>query len=61
MISFFKWVLGIAIGLAVTGQLKTATLNMAKMAVEAQKHLISYGRFSRMLTAPPSKGRHGSN
>ena len=61
MITFFKWVLGIAIGLAVTGQLKTATLKMAEMAVEAQRHQISYGKFSRMLTAPPSKRRHGSN
>jgi hypothetical protein len=52
MTSFLKWTIGIALGLAVTGQLKSATLKMAQMAVEAQKHQISYGRFSRMLTAP---------
>ncbi len=57
MISFFKWALGITICLAVTGQLKTATLRMAKMAVEAQKHQVSYGKFSRMLTAPGPRHR----
>ena len=52
MTSFFKWILGIALGLALTGQLRTATLKMAKMAIEAQNHQLSYGKFSRMLTAP---------
>jgi len=63
MTSFIKWVLGIALGLAVTGQLKPATLKMAKMAVEAQQHQISYGKFSRMLTAPvPQRNyRHADN
>jgi hypothetical protein len=32
-----KWVLGIALGLAMTGQLKSATLRMAEMAVEARE------------------------
>lgn len=36
MTSFIKWVLGVALGLAVTGQLKTAALKMAQMAAEAQ-------------------------
>lgn len=62
MISFFKWVLAVTLGLAVTGHLKSATLKMAEMAIEAQKHQISYRKFSRALTAPslkhpkPSKG-----
>jgi len=42
----------IAAVLAASGQLKSATLKMAEMAIEAQKHQISYGAFSRMLTAP---------
>ena len=52
MTLFIKWVIGIALGLAITGHLKSGTLKMAEMAVEAQKHQISYGKFSRMLTAP---------
>lgn len=58
MTSFIKWVLGIALGLAATGQLKTAMLKMAQMAVEAQKHQISYGKFSRMLTTPMPPHKH---
>jgi hypothetical protein len=52
MTSFFKWVLGIAFGLAMTGQLKSATLKMEQWAAQAQQHQLSYGKFSRMLTAP---------
>ena len=50
MISFIKWVLGIALGLAVKGQLKSATLHIAKMTVATQQPQISFGKFSRMLT-----------
>jgi hypothetical protein len=57
MTSFIKWVLGIAIGLAVTSELKTATFKMAQMAGEAQQHQISYGKFSGMLTAPNRRQR----
>jgi len=52
MTSFFKWALGIALALAATGQLRSATLRMAQMAMEAQRHQLSYGKFSRMLTSP---------
>ncbi len=59
MTSFFKWAIGIAVGLAVTDQLKSATLKMAQMAVEAQEHQMSYGKFSRMLTEPtPTPNKH---
>ena len=36
MTSFIKWMVGIAIGVAIGGHLKSATLKMAQMAVEAQ-------------------------
>ncbi len=52
MTSFIKWAVGIALALTAAGQLKSATLKVAQMAVEAQKHQLSYGKFSRMLTAP---------
>jgi hypothetical protein len=58
MTSFIKWVVGIALGLAVAGQLKSATLKMAQMAAEAQQHQISYGKFSRMLTSPTNRQDH---
>lgn len=57
MTSFFKWMVGIAIGVAISGHLKFATLKMAQMAADAQTHQISYGKFSRMLTAPRSGSR----
>lgn len=52
MTSFIKWMVGIALGVAISGHIKSATLKMAQMAVEAQQHQMSYGKFSRMLTAP---------
>jgi hypothetical protein len=52
--SFIKWVLGIALSLTVTGQLKWATLRMIELAVEAQKHQLSFGKFSTMLTSSHS-------
>jgi hypothetical protein len=54
MTSFIKWSLGVAIGLAMTGHLKSATLKMASMAVEAQKHQLSYVKFSRSLNSDDS-------
>jgi hypothetical protein len=55
MDSFIKWMFAVALSLAATGQLKSATLKMAQLAIEAQKHQISYGKFSRMLTEPHHK------
>jgi hypothetical protein len=52
MTSFIKWVLGVTIALAATGQLKPATLAMPKLAAKAHQHQMSYGKFSRTLTAP---------
>jgi hypothetical protein len=52
MISFFKLSVGIALALAATGQLKSATLKMAAMAIETQTHQMSYSKFSRELTGP---------
>jgi Na+-translocating ferredoxin:NAD+ oxidoreductase RnfG subunit len=59
MSSIAKMGLFIAAVLAASGQLKSATLKMAEMAIEAQKQQISYGAFSRILTAPEkTKGSH---
>jgi hypothetical protein len=58
MTHFMKWSFGIALGLAVTGHLKSATMKMAAMAVEAQQHQLSYGKFSRMLTTPARHAKH---
>ena len=52
MSSIVKLGLVIAAAFAASGQLKTATSKMAEMAIEAQRHQISYGAFSRMLTTP---------
>ncbi len=48
--SFFRWCVGAALGVAFSGHIKSVTLKMAEMAAKAQKHQISYGQFSRMLT-----------
>lgn len=57
MTTLFKWVIAFALGVAVSGQLKsataTATLEMAQMAAEVQLHQMSFGKFSRMLTTQP--------
>ncbi len=54
MTSFTKWLLGIALGLAVTGQLKSVTLKMARLAIEAQRHKISYEIQQNVNQAEPS-------
>ena len=50
MAKFISSVFLFALGLAATGQLKNATLEMARLAAKAQHHQISYLKFSRMLT-----------
>lgn len=50
MNSFVKWTFGVALSLAVSGQLKTATFKMAELALDAHRHQMSYGKFSRLLT-----------
>jgi hypothetical protein len=61
MNAFIKLAFGIALSLAVTGHLKSATLKMAEMAAEAQKHQLKFNSFSRMLTEPDTKPRHRKN
>jgi hypothetical protein len=59
MRSLIRWAFGIALALAATGQLKSATLKLAEMAIRSQHHQISYLKFSQMLTgtAAPSNER----
>jgi hypothetical protein len=49
-------------GLALSGQIKPAVFKIATRAVEAQKHQMSYGQFSRALTVPtPAKQMKNRN
>jgi len=44
--------------LSLSGQIKPAILKMAQMAADAHEHQVSYGKFSRMLTAPMPPPNH---
>lgn len=51
LVRFYAWIIKIAIMLALIGQLKTCTLIMMGKAVEkSEKGIISYSRFTRLLT-----------
>ncbi len=51
VVKFYVLILKIAMGLALAGTLKEATLAMAHRAAHAQKYeMMSYGKFTRMLT-----------
>lgn len=51
LVRFYAWVIKIAIVLALIGQLKTCTLiMMGKAAEKSEKGIISYSRFTRLLT-----------
>jgi hypothetical protein len=47
---FISMVFTVALGLVATGHLKSATIEMAKLAARAQHHQISYAKLSRLLT-----------
>jgi hypothetical protein len=52
VVRFYVWVIRIGIALAMLGQLKTCTLVMAGLAAEkSERGIMSYGKFSRALTA----------
>jgi len=55
MIKFIAAIIKIAVMLAFAGQLKTMILVMAGNAAQAQKQMISYSKFTRMLFRPNSK------
>lgn len=51
LVRFYMWVIKIAILLALVGQLKTCTLIMMGLAAEkSEKGIISYSKFTRLLT-----------
>lgn len=61
IIKFYLILIKLGFALALAGQLKTMTLAMAEKAVTAQKQMISYSKFTRMLTseqAPRKKPRY---
>ncbi len=54
VVRFYVWVIQIGIALAMIGQLKACTLAMAGLAAEkCERGIISYGKFSRLLTNDP--------
>lgn len=51
LVRFYAWVIKIAITLALLGQLKSCTLvMMGKAAEKTGQGMISYSRFTRLLT-----------
>lgn len=51
MVRFYVWVIRIGIALALCGQLKTCTLLiMGEAAEKTENGIISYSKFSRLLT-----------
>ncbi|HMN68844.1 MAG TPA: hypothetical protein PKC28_09935 [Bdellovibrionales bacterium] len=51
LVRFYAWVIKVAILLALIGQLKACTLIMMGLAAEkSEKGIISYSRFTRLLT-----------
>jgi len=51
LVRFYAWVIKIAIALALIGQLKSCTLTMMGLAAEkSEKGIISYSKFTRLLT-----------
>jgi len=62
VVKFYALELKIALGLALAGTLKDATLSMAQRAAHAQQHeMMLYSKFTRMLTAPRTKPNHLRN
>ena len=57
VVKFYIWVIQIAITLGAMGALKDATLAMAGHAAHAQRNMISYSKFTRMLTALATQKR----
>jgi hypothetical protein len=51
LVRFYAWVIKVAICLALIGQLKSCTLIMMGLAAEkSEKGIISYSKFTRLLT-----------
>lgn len=53
LVRFYSAVIWLGISLALVGQLKSCTLTMLGLAAEkSEVGIMSYGKFSRMLTRP---------
>jgi len=53
LVRFYSAVIWLGISLALMGQLKSCTLTMLGLAAEkSEVGIMSYGKFSRMLTHP---------
>lgn len=51
IVRFYAWVIKVAILLALIGQLKSCTFIMMGLAAEkSEKGIISYSKFTRLLT-----------
>ena len=51
LVKFYAWIVKIAVALAMMGQLKACTLELAGKAA-AKHEMMSYSKFTRMLTGP---------
>ena len=55
MVRFYVFVIRLAFLLGLAGQLKSCTLTMMGLAAEkSERGIISYSKFSRMLTQEPA-------
>jgi len=59
LIRFYAFVIRFALALAFMGQLKSCTLIMMNEAVQAQRGMISYSKYTKMLTGKTAQ-RPGS-
>ncbi len=55
LLQLYKTILKFALLLAVMGGLKNATLTMMGKAARAQQGMVSYSKFTKMLTSVPRK------
>jgi hypothetical protein len=51
LVRFYAWIVKVALVLAIIGQLKVCTLTlMGKAAEKTERGMISYSKFTRLLT-----------
>ena len=57
VVKFLIWSIRLAFIFAGMGILKSAALTMVAKAAHAEQHMISYSKFTHMLTAPLAKNK----
>lgn len=61
MAAFFKWAICFSLGVVLSGNIAAATISMMRLAADAQQHSLSYGKFSKTLTASWQPGSKRSS